>query len=93
MRTEMIYRDDFLMEAQQIINGDRAEEYGDSFETQSRIALMLSGLLGVPIAPHQVPLIFIVAKALRASRNQSHVDSWVDIAGYAALGGEIGVRE
>jgi len=93
MRTEIKYRDDFLMEAQQIINGDRAEEYGDSFETQSRIALTWSGILGVPVQAHQVPLMFIGAKAVRASSNKTHLDSWVDIVGYGALGGEIGVRK
>ena len=93
MRSDITYRDDFLMAAQDVINGDRATDYGDNFETQSRIALIWSGILGIEVAPHQVPLLFITAKALRASRNAAHVDSWVDIAGYAALGGEIGMSE
>lgn len=93
MRSEPMYRDDFLMAAQDIINGDRATDYGDSYDTQSRIAQIWSGILGIEVEPHQVPLLFIAAKALRASKNAAHTDSWVDIAGYAALGGEIGDRQ
>jgi len=93
MRSELTYRDDFLMAAQDVINGSRASEYGDNLETQSRIALIWSGILGITVEAHQVPLLFITAKALRASRNAAHKDSWVDIAGYAALGGEIGVKQ
>lgn len=89
---DFYYRDDILLEAQKIINGDRATDYGDNNETQQRIATIWSGLLGVEIKAHQVPLMFITAKALRASRNAKHIDSWIDIAGYAALGGEIGTQ-
>jgi len=85
-----MHRDDVLMAAQELINGDRAAAYGESSDTQQRIATMWSGLLGVTVEAHQVPLMFIAAKALRASRNASHADSWIDIAGYAALGAEIG---
>jgi hypothetical protein len=93
MRSDPMYRDDFLMEAQEIINGNRATDYGDNLDTQSRIAQIWSGILGIEVEPHQVTLLFITAKALRASKNAGHTDSWVDIAGYAALGGEIGDRQ
>ena len=36
-----------------------------------------------------VALYMIGVKLVRAAANPGHVDSWVDIAGFAALGGEI----
>jgi hypothetical protein len=31
----------------------------------------------------------IALKSIRASKNIGYIDSWIDICGYAALGGEM----
>jgi len=83
-------RDQILAEAQSLIQGDRAAQYGDSFDTHKRIGTMWAAILGIePIDPGTVALMMIALKSIRASKNTGYMDSWVDICGYAALGGEM----
>jgi len=38
-------------------------------------------------------LMMALMKIARLRHNHGHADSWIDLAGYAACGGEIGTRE
>jgi len=80
-------RDQLLQKAEELINGDRAEEYGDAKKNFEDIAKMWSVILEKEITPQQMALCMIMVKAARLMKTD-HEDSWVDIAGYAALGGE-----
>ena len=81
-------RKKILQEAEKVINGDRAKDYGDARENHQRIADMWSAILGHPVTVGQVYQCMIAVKLARLSNTPDHQDSWVDIAGYAALGGE-----
>lgn len=72
-----------LQEAEAIVNGKRADDYGDCLASFSRIAQLWSAILGIEIAPDEVALCMIGLKISRAT-NGFHRDSIVDIAGYAA---------
>lgn len=74
-----------LQEAAALIDGDRAEQYGDPRESFARIAEMWTGYLGVGITPADVAHMMILLKVSRAKTTPGHRDSLVDIAGYAAL--------
>lgn len=82
-------RSDILNEASRLINGDRAVDYGDARTSFEDIAVVWSTILWHQVSPQDVARCMIALKIVRLSASPQKVDSWVDIAGYAALGGEI----
>ena len=81
-------RAEVLSKAESLVNGPRAKEYGDAHENHARIAKMWSVLLDTEVSVEQVYQCMIAVKLARLTVTPEHEDSWVDIAGYAALGGE-----
>lgn len=77
-----------LDEANRLINKDRAASYGDSNITHRRVAAVWSALLNHPVSAHQVSLMMAGLKLVRAAHDPRNADSWIDLIGYAALGGE-----
>lgn len=73
-----------IQEAQEIINGPRAEAYGPASKSFSNIAKGWSVLLGVEVTPEQVCQCMIWLKLCRES-NKHQRDNLVDIIGYTAL--------
>jgi|13_taG_2_1085334.scaffolds.fasta_scaffold00878_4 hypothetical protein len=86
---ESMNRAYFLDKAEELINGPRAHEYGDARENHQRIADVWGMILGIDIEPEQVCACMIGLKLARLANSTQQDDTWVDIAGYAALGGEI----
>lgn len=82
-------RTDILDTAKQVVSVDRAASYGDVEDNFKAIATVWSARLGVEITSTQVALMMIDLKMCRAWNNPAHGDNWVDMAGYAACGGEI----
>jgi len=62
--------------------------YGTPVATFSRVAELWSAVFDVPFTPLDVALALILLKVARA-HNGPHLDNWIDIAGYAALGAEL----
>ncbi len=85
----MIGRREILKSAGDLIDGDRAKDYGDAHVMHSRIASGWSNILGVDIAPHQVALCMAWLKISRLVESPDHADSYVDLVAYGALAGEI----
>lgn len=86
-------RDEILDAARQLVNGDRAKDYGDALEMHQRIAKGWSEILGVEVKAHQVALCMAWLKIARLVVTEDHADSYVDLAAYAALAGEIQQRD
>lgn len=87
-------RSKILQTADETINGPRHDEYGSAQESFDRIAKLWSLILGHEVTAEQVSLCMIQLKLARLIHSPDHADSWVDICGYAALGGEIAeIRE
>jgi len=82
-------REWFLTEAETLINGDRASDYGEARVNHQRIAAIWSIILDVEVTPEHVVACMIGVKLARLAENIDKDDSWIDIIGYAALGGEI----
>tara|TARA_A100001388_G_scaffold277315_1_gene267981 strand:- start:10704 stop:10979 length:276 start_codon:yes stop_codon:yes gene_type:complete len=80
-------RDDILQEAMSLINGDRAKDYGDAYVNHERIARLWSVILERDITASQVIMCMVAMKLARLIHSDKD-DSWVDICGYGALGGE-----
>lgn len=74
-----------LDEAKAVVTGDRREDYGSSYVSFSRIAAMWGTYLGTPVEPRDVAAMMALLKISRLITNGKR-DSWVDLAGYAALG-------
>lgn len=72
-----------LLEAEAIVNGKRATDYGDSNENFRNIAAIAT-LLGQPIDGKGVCRVMMAVKLAREKFNHKR-DNLVDLAGYAEL--------
>jgi len=81
-------RDQILDKAKVLISGERAKDYGDAYLNHKRIAELWSPILDKDITVEQVYACMIAVKLSRLIETPNHEDSWIDICGYAALGGE-----
>jgi hypothetical protein len=82
-------RSEILKIATRCITIDRAATHGSVENNFSTIGKIWSARLGIDISPEQVSIMLIDLKTVRAWSNPKHFDNWVDMAGYAACGGEI----
>lgn len=92
---ELKDRSDFTSHALSLIQGDRAKDYGDALENHKKIAEIWSVILDKKITPSQVVACMVGLKLARLGNKQCfyHNDTWTDIIGYGALGGEISQNE
>jgi hypothetical protein len=86
-------KEEILHNAKQLIEGQRAVDYGDAQENFECIAagwnIILQGALdthGYFTAQH-VALMMDWVKTARLLKTIDHEDSWIDKCGYSALGG------
>lgn len=84
---------ELLEKAAATVDGDRQEDYGSAEESFARIAKLWSALLGIEIAPWQVAQLMAAMKLSRLTTTHDHEDSYVDLAGYAALGASLAVKK
>ena len=86
-------RDETLTTAATLINGDRAKAYGDASVNFQRIADLWSAQfrhkLTEPFTAADVALGLTHLKLSRIANTPDHADSFVDAAGYLALGAEL----
>lgn len=73
-----------LREAAALIAGERRAQYGDAREEFRRVALLWSGLLGVPVAAREVGLCLAALKLVREAHRPKR-DNLVDACGYLQL--------
>lgn len=84
-----------LEEAQKCVCGQREQDYGgpeDSFRTIANLwTAYMTSVCGeaVEFSAADVAIMLGLLKVARLAANPKHMDSWVDLAGYAACGGEI----
>lgn len=91
-------RNEVLDRAGRAVNGDRTHDYGGPESSFSKIAAYWQAYLDqiikerngdLCICGHDVALMLALLKIARLTTSPAHVDSWVDLAGYAACGGEV----
>lgn len=91
-------RDQILDTAKELISGQRAKDYGDAYNNHTRISdgwnIIIRGaiLSHGEVTPQHVILMMDWLKTSRLLETMDHDDSWVDKAGYVALGGEFSER-
>lgn len=93
----MTYRSDLLAQAQQTVDGDRDREFGDPLENMKCAAQLIGGYLGArrgdSIEAADVPILMALFKIARLAGKRGSTDSWLDLAGYAAVGYEVQQRD
>lgn len=83
-----------LEKASEIICGEREKAYGDSNSSLDYIAVAWSAYLSacmnsdIEIAGADVANMMIMLKCIRQCHGEGVIDNWIDMAGYAAIGGE-----
>lgn len=87
-------RSAILTEANNIVSGHRkAGEYGPPEDSFKSIAAFWAEYLGHEIKPHDVAVMMALLKIARIKGGETKKDNWVDLAGYAACGGECQDKE
>lgn len=86
---EPLPREAILDTAKGLICGDRQQSYGDALSSFERLGRLWTEVIGTEVTAEQVALCLVLLKLSRLTTSPNHADSWVDLAGYAALGGEI----
>ena len=87
-------REALLHAAEKLINGPRAKDYGDALHNHKRIAagwnVIVEGAMTSHgfLTPAHVALMMDWVKTSRLVESIDHEDSWIDKAGYTALGTE-----
>lgn len=82
-------RTEILEAARRCVCGDREQDYGSPEENFTRIASFWSAYLGTDIYPTDVAAMLALLKIARIASGHAKDDNWVDLAGYAACGGEL----
>lgn len=90
---DALKRDEILETAKSIINGEREGTYGKAEDSFKTIAVLWSGYLNRDISSIDVANLMILMKVARNCTGVYKEDNWIDICGYAALGGEIQEKE
>lgn len=95
-------RQSILEEARRCVCGDRDQQYGSPENSFKAIASMWNSYLYARglmenhtgkckgIKPEDVAAMMVLFKMARVATGQNKADNWIDAAGYAACGGEIG---
>lgn len=96
-------REQILHEAEKCVCGQRPQDYGspeDSFgliaelwEVYLREACLGDGEPNVYVSAKDVAMMMALLKIARIAGGKGTEDSFVDLAGYAACGGEIATRK
>lgn len=82
-------RAEILDTAKGYVTKDRAADHGDLEDNFVCIANLWSAYLGIRVSLADVAVMMVLLKCARARGVPGHGDNWVDMAGYAACGGEI----
>lgn len=81
--------DPMLIQAYNLISGQRQQDYGDKLQNFSQIAMLVQGYLSPKlqpdkaITPEDIAMIMVCVKMARLSKSPDHEDSILDVAGYA----------
>ena len=86
-------RSEILKRADEIVNGERQKQYGDAENSFGLIGHLWTVYLDHLVTAQDVALMMILMKVAREKGGQGKADNWIDIAGYAACGGEIATEK
>lgn len=87
-------REEILEKAKECVCTDREDQYGQPEDNFGTIADLWSTYLKKTVTSEDVAIMMMLLKIARlCNGRKDHMDSWIDIAGYAACGGEIAEKD
>lgn len=93
MQLKRLNKGQILDTAKANIYGERQQAYGIPRKHLDLVAAhwnaYLIGRGSTPLLGHDVALLLALLKVARLIETPDHTDSWADLAGYAAIGGEV----
>lgn len=85
--------------AAKLVAGDRQEAYGDPMDGMVRLAIALNAWLHMtgnatprPLSPKDAAMFQVMLKIARSETGPLRMDNFVDLAGWAAVAGEVAAR-
>ena len=75
-----------ILDEAKAATADRGKNYGDVYTNHERIATMWTVILGTEVRAEQVAMMMAALKIARLIETPNHMDSWIDLAGYAWTG-------
>ena len=84
---------EFLSEAIRLSGTDRQKDYGDKVDNHNNIARLWSAYLDIKIEAHDVALMMALLKIARTKLGAVSKDTYIDMAAYSAIAGEIKFKE
>ena len=85
-------RDELIDKAKELINGERKKDYGDARRCFALTASLWGIYLNREVYADDVAVMMMLLKIARMTTGKGTDDCWIDIIGYAALGGELKER-
>ena len=79
---------EYLEKTIKIISGDRHKDYGDKTSNHQNIANLWSTFLGHKVTAQKAAICMLLVKVARLTHKRTE-DCYIDMAGYAAIAGEI----
>ena len=86
-------RSEILAAAAHAVTQDRNATHGEPEDSFGLIAAYWSAHLDRPISSSDVAVMMNLLKLARIKTSPHHADHWIDIAGYAACGGEVATND
>ena len=84
---------EFLSTSISLVEGDRQKDYGDKLHNHTNIAKLWSAYLDTEVSAHDVAILMALLKVARTKLGKVSSDTYVDMASYSAIAGEIKFRE
>ena len=84
---------EFLEEASKLIGGDRQKDYGDKVQNHTNIANLWSAYLDVEVTAENVAIMMGLLKVARTKLGATSKDTYIDMAAYSAIAGEIRFKD
>ena len=82
-------RPEILDTAKKCVCGDREQDYGTPEKNFGTIAALWTAYKGIELTAVDVAAMLSLVKIGRIASGHGKADNWIDLAGYAACGGEI----
>jgi len=79
---------EYLEQTIKIVRGQREHDYGNKITNHENIAKLWSAFLDHEISAHNVAICMMLVKVARLKHRPTE-DCYLDMAGYAAIAGEI----
>ena len=82
-----------LSQAITLSANDRQKDYGDKVNNHNNIARLWSAYLDIDIKAHDVAIMMALLKMARTKLGAVSKDTYIDMAAYSAIAGEIKFKE